>query len=97
ALPEAVERMREIRRGAPAGDLIVISASDPLNLTGIITSAERIAARGTTRIAYRDGVAVSVKEGDYVRPLAELEPETALTAASMLAGRRVPVASGFVG
>ncbi|HZW74397.1 MAG TPA: ATP-dependent DNA helicase, partial [Caldimonas sp.] len=32
ALPEAVERLREVRRSAPDGRLITISAADPLNL-----------------------------------------------------------------
>ena len=35
--------------------------------------------------------------GDYLRPLAELEPDAAMEAATALAGRRVPVVSGFVG
>jgi ATP-dependent Lhr-like helicase len=93
ALPEAIERMREVRREAHDGKLVVLSAADPLNLTGIITADERIRAVPATRIAFRDGVAVSVMEGDYVRPLVESTPEIA----AALAGRRVPVASGWVG
>ena len=50
-----------------------------------------------TRIAYRDGIAVSVMEGDYVRPLVELDTPNAMTVAAALAGRRVAVGSGFVG
>jgi len=87
ALAEAVERLREIRRSAPDGKLIVISAADPLNLAGV-------RVHPSTRIAYRDGIALSVMEGDYLRPLAE---ETSLDVAAALAGRRVPVAAGFVG
>jgi ATP-dependent Lhr-like helicase len=97
ALGEAVDRLREIRREGPDGRLIVISAADPLNLAGILTSSERIRAVASNRIAYRDGVAVSVMEGDYLRPLAEIDPATATAAAIALAGRRVPVASGYVG
>jgi ATP-dependent Lhr-like helicase len=97
ALPDAIERMREIRRGAHDGTLIVISAADPLNLTGIITSDERIRAIAGTRIAWRDGVAVSVMEGDYVRPLVALDDVAAMNAANALAGRRVAASSGFVG
>jgi ATP-dependent helicase Lhr and Lhr-like helicase len=95
ALPDAIERMREIRREQPDGKLIVISAADPLNLSGILDSAERIRAATNTRIAYRDGVAVSVMEGDYLRPLADAGavPEVAMA----LAGRRVAATSGFVG
>ena len=59
ALPAAVERMREIRREKPDGRLITISAADPLNLTGILTSDDRIRANTGTSITYRDGVVVS--------------------------------------
>jgi ATP-dependent Lhr-like helicase len=97
ALPEAIERMREIRRQPADGKLIVISAADPLNLIGILDSAERIRALAGTRIAYRDGIAVSVMEGEYLRPLVDLDAQTSMIAATALAGRRVPVASGFVG
>ena len=97
ALSEAVERLREIRREKPDGRLVVLSAADPLNLTGILTSGERVRAIPTNKIAWRDGVAVSVMEGDYLRPLADLEPDAAMEAATALAGRRVPVFSGFVG
>ncbi|MEA2238849.1 MAG: ATP-dependent helicase Lhr and Lhr-like helicase [Thermoanaerobaculia bacterium] len=93
ALPDAVERLREIRRSAPDGRLIVISAADPLNLIGILTTGERIRAIPGTRIAYRDGIAMSVMEGDFLRPLAEPDMDVAMA----LAGRRVPVAAGFVG
>jgi ATP-dependent Lhr-like helicase len=93
ALSDAVEKLREIRRTPPDGHLTVISACDPLNLIGILTTTDRIRAIAGTRIAYRDGVAVSVMEGDFLRPLAEPDMEVAMA----LAGRRVPVAAGFVG
>ncbi|HUP50825.1 MAG TPA: DEAD/DEAH box helicase, partial [Thermoanaerobaculia bacterium] len=38
ALPEAVERLREVRREGGDGKPIVISAADPLNLAGILTA-----------------------------------------------------------
>jgi len=97
ALPEAIERMREIRRTPAAGNVVVISAADPLNLTGIVTSSDRVRAIAGTRIAYRDGIAVSMMEGDFLRPLADVEPQNAMEIATALAGRRVPVTSGFVG
>ena len=97
ALPEAVERLREVRREGSDGRVIAISACDPLNLAGILDSGERIRAVATNRIAYRDGVSLSVMEGDYLRPLAQIDSAIAMEVASALAGRRVPVASGFVG
>ncbi|HWF86275.1 MAG TPA: DEAD/DEAH box helicase [Vicinamibacterales bacterium] len=98
ALPDAVERLREVRRSGRDGRLITISAVDPLNLTGIVTSGDRVRAITATRIVYRDGVALAALEGDYLRPLSDIEPNAAGEVASALAGRRVPaVTSGFVG
>ncbi|HKR65260.1 MAG TPA: ATP-dependent DNA helicase, partial [Thermoanaerobaculia bacterium] len=97
ALPDAVERLREIRRTPADNSLIVLSTADPLNLTGILTTGERVRAVAGNRIAWRDGVAISVMEGDYVRPLAELAADDAMHVAAALAGRRVAAASGFVG
>jgi len=97
ALKEAVERLREIRRQRPDGAVVVISAADPLNLTGILTSTERIRAIAGHKIAWRDGVAVAVMIGDAVDQLTEVEPDIAIQAASALAGRRVSVATGYVG
>jgi ATP-dependent Lhr-like helicase len=98
ALPEAVERLREVRRTPADHRVIVISAADPLNLAGIVTAGERVPAVAATRVAYRDGVPIAAMEGDYIRPLAEIDPASAAEVASALAGRRVPpVLSGFVG
>src|SRR3954453_14885435 len=93
ALAEAVEKMREIRRTAHDAHVIVISAADPLNLVGILTTGARVPSIPQTRIAYRDGAPISYMEGDFLRPIAESDPEVA----TALAGRRVPVISGFVG
>ena len=98
ALPAAVERLREVRRSAPDGRIVTISAADPLNLTGVLTSGDRIRAVTSTRIAYRDGVPVAALEGDYLRPLAQIDGAAAGEIASALAGRHVPaLTSGFVG
>ena len=97
ALPDAVERLREVRRSAHDGALVVISAADPLNLAGILTVGERIRAVPSNRIAYRDGTAISALEGEVVRPLVEVDASSALEVASALAGKRVPVGRGWIG
>jgi ATP-dependent Lhr-like helicase len=98
ALADAVDRLREVRRTPPDGRLIAISAADPLNLVGIVTPGDRVPARGSSRIVYRNGVPLAAMEGDYVRPLAEFESSLAGDVATTLAGRKVPaVVSGFVG
>ncbi len=59
ALPEAVNRLRELRKQVKAGELIAISAVDPLNLTGLITPGQRIASLTSQRILYRDGIPIA--------------------------------------
>jgi ATP-dependent helicase Lhr and Lhr-like helicase len=98
ALPEAVTRLREIRREAANHRLVVISAADPLNLAGIITAGDRVRVAVSSRIVYRDGVPLAAMEGDYIRPLAHIDPADAGSVASALAGRAVPpVIAGYVG
>ena len=88
ALPEAVERLREVRRMRPDGVLRTVSAADPLNLAGIVTAGDRIRVASRSRIVYRDGVPLAVKEGDVVRQLAPVEPSLAAQVAQALAPRR---------
>jgi ATP-dependent Lhr-like helicase len=97
ALPDAVERLREVRRSALDGRLITISGADPLNLAGIMTGDERVRASASTRLVYRNGVPVAAMEGDMLRTFGNLDREIATEAAAAAAGRRVPVISGFVG
>ena len=70
--PEAVEALRALRKsvtGAPTGQEIKISASDPLNLVGIILPGPRVAAVPSNFIVLRDGIAirtVTAKEAPVV-------------------------------
>ena len=97
ALPDAVERLREIRR-SPADDrLVTISAADPLNLTGIVTPGDRLRTVAANRVVYLRGVPVSAMEGDMLRVLAPVDAGLASAVAEAAAGRRVPVVSGYVG
>ncbi|HUF49798.1 MAG TPA: DEAD/DEAH box helicase [Longimicrobiales bacterium] len=68
ALPEAVGLLRNVRRDRPTGALVAISASDPLNLVGIITpELERVSALARNRIVYRDGAPVAALEAGRIR------------------------------
>ena len=61
ALPEAVEALRALRKsvnGSAAGHEIKVSASDPLNLLGIVLPGPRVPAVPSNFIVFRDGVAV---------------------------------------
>ncbi|MDX1623652.1 MAG: DEAD/DEAH box helicase [Gemmatimonadota bacterium] len=69
AVPEAVDRLRAAGRAEPGGELVAVSGGDPLNLVGITTPGERIAAVHTNRVVYRDGVPVAAREGGETRIL----------------------------
>ena len=92
AMPEAVERMREVRRTALQGSLIVIGTADPLNLVGIVTPGERIRAAGKNRLVYRDGQPIAVFEAGQVRELVALDSATSTRVALALTARRPAVA-----
>jgi ATP-dependent Lhr-like helicase len=57
ALPMAVESLRALRHRAPSGELVTVSAADPLNLVGILVPGERVPAVSGRFVTYRDGVA----------------------------------------
>jgi ATP-dependent Lhr-like helicase len=59
ALPVAVESLRTQRKLAPMGEFVRVSATDPLNLVGIILPGERIPALSGKFVTYRDGVPVA--------------------------------------
>jgi ATP-dependent Lhr-like helicase len=65
ALPVAVESMRALRKQPPSGEIITLSAADPLNLVGIILPGERVPAISGKSVTYRDGIPVSGEESPY--------------------------------
>jgi ATP-dependent Lhr-like helicase len=71
ALAEAVVQLRAVRRADPAGELVSLSAADPLNLTGIVTPEARVPALGANRVLFRDGVPIAVREARETRHLVE--------------------------
>jgi ATP-dependent Lhr-like helicase len=98
ALPDAVERLREVRRTAPVGRLLPLGGADPLNLTGIVTSGERVRAQASSRVVYMDGSPLAALEGDFIRPLTDIPADVASEVATALAGRSLPaIVSGYVG
>jgi ATP-dependent Lhr-like helicase len=64
ALPEAVELARQIRRTKSNDDVITISAADPLNLCGILTTGEKIPAVAATQITYNRGTHLILEVGN---------------------------------
>jgi ATP-dependent Lhr-like helicase len=66
ALQEAVEGLRAVRRNQEEEETIIVAASDPLNLVGIITPGARVSQLSLQVIAYRNGNPV------HIGPLGEV-------------------------
>jgi ATP-dependent Lhr-like helicase len=62
ALSMAVESLRAMRNQNPTGELIAVSAADPLNLVGIVVPGERVPVNSGRMVAFQDGVAVEPDE-----------------------------------
>lgn len=60
ALPEAVDKLRQVRRSPPDSAPVIVSAADPLNLVAILTPGARVSPYSNQVIAYKDGVPVDV-------------------------------------
>ena len=69
-LPAAVESLRATRKMPLGGEIVTLSAADPLNLVGVIVPGERVPAISGRIVSYRDGVAVAD------------EPESSVTVAA---------------
>jgi ATP-dependent Lhr-like helicase len=96
ALPEAVGMLRETRRKKPAGNLVSISAADPLNLVGILMPGPRVPALAGNRVLFEDGVPVAVLAGGTMQILAEASPAKEWELRLALLGRN-PRADGAAG
>jgi ATP-dependent Lhr-like helicase len=76
ALADAVGALRAVRRREKTGELVSVSAADPLNLVGIITPGARVPVQGDNRVLYKDGVPIAVQVAEQVKFMAEVAPET---------------------
>ena len=60
ALPEAIEKLRAMRRNSSRQEPVIISAADPLNLVGVITPGARLSPYSNQFLAYENGLPVGV-------------------------------------
>ncbi|MBI3770038.1 MAG: DEAD/DEAH box helicase [Deltaproteobacteria bacterium] len=67
ALPEAVEALRSTRREDDRGQIVVLAATDPLNLVGILTPGSRVSPLSGQVIAFERGVPIEVGDLGVVR------------------------------
>ena len=66
--------MRALRRRAPdVPELVIVAATDPLNLVGITSSGPRVSSQVGSKILYRSGVPIACLEAGELRMLTPLE------------------------
>ena len=75
ALPEAVEQLRAVRKSERSGEIVRVSACDPLNLVGTIVPGPRISAVRTNVVVYCDGLPVQQETVDRGAQQANTESE----------------------
>ena len=90
ALADALPVLRALRRQTPRGELIGLSAADPLNLTGIVTPGERIPAHASNRLVLQDGVPAAWQSGGETHLSETLDQNTAMNARQQLVRQRTP-------
>jgi ATP-dependent Lhr-like helicase len=63
ALPEAAEQLTHIRKVPRNGERVVVNATDPLNLVGVVVPGDAVPAVRTNRIVFVDGVPETSTDG----------------------------------
>jgi len=74
AHPEAVATLRRHRESGPESP-VVVSATDPVNLIGILTPGERISATLGRRVLYRQGIPVAARINGEIRTFVTLRAD----------------------
>ncbi|GAB3371794.1 DEAD/DEAH box helicase [Lysobacter rhizosphaerae] len=72
ALPEAITSLRQIRKRAPDGEWLALSALDPLNLVGTVVAGAKVPRQLGARVLWRDGMPVATLVAGEVAWLTEL-------------------------
>ena len=94
ALPEAIGLLRKQRRCADSVQPVLLSATDPLNLVGVILPGERIPAVPTNRVLFQDGRAVAKQLNGRVQYLENVDERTEWRFRHLLTKRANP--SGYL-
>ncbi len=58
ALPQAVEKLRAVRRSQGAASYVWVASADPLNFVGVLTPGSKISPYSNQVIAYREGLPI---------------------------------------
>jgi ATP-dependent Lhr-like helicase len=92
ALPEAIGKLRAMRKKPPDEAWVSLSAADPLNLAGILTPGPRLPALTGNRLLYRDGLPLAMLLGGEVQFLTKLDEAEEWQARKALLRSAVPPA-----
>ena len=87
ALPEAAHLLKGISRDASV-DHVSVSATDPLNLAGIVTGGELVPAIARNRVLFERGIPIAVQAGGEVRFLRDVPDHSQLQIRNLLIRRQ---------
>ena len=90
ALRGAIGLLRSIRKGPSNGELITLSAADPLNLQGILTPGPRIASLTASRILFRNGLPIAALEAGEIRKVSEADVSDSQIETALRVGKLRP-------
>jgi ATP-dependent Lhr-like helicase len=85
ALPETIEPLRRLRDAPPDATPVIVSATDPANLVGVITPGDRVPAQAGSSVAFIAGRPVGSRQGAAFEVAATLDSDTAQTVHHALA------------
>ncbi len=95
AVESAVSRLRDLRDGEASKEWSLISAADPLNLSGVISEGPRIPAMHKNALVLQNGRCVAAKIAGRIEFLADIDSSTIepseqlLVRKSLQVGRRL--------
>ncbi len=90
ALPEALGLLRKFRLKPLDGQLVSISAADPLNLLSVFSLGHRLSAISGNRVLYRDGEPIAILEGKDVRFIVDVPQVERWELQKVLVQRMIP-------
>jgi ATP-dependent helicase Lhr and Lhr-like helicase len=94
ALPDAIGLLRKQRNNNVTLPTTVISATDPLNLIGIILPGERIPALHTNSILFKNGLPVAKQLNADIQYLQEIDDHQQWQVNNLLTRKNNP--AGFI-
>ncbi|MDQ3056772.1 MAG: ATP-dependent DNA helicase, partial [Pseudomonadota bacterium] len=72
ALPEAIGALRQVRSRAHDGDMLSLSALDPLNLVGTLLPGMKVPRQLGARVLWRDGVPLATRVAGNIEIISTL-------------------------